>query len=101
MSAKQLGFFSSAAFSAAEKRDYDQHFAARQLLFFSAAINTLRRSLLSQTSQLPIQPSAQPIQPCFPFRTAFPLARKRRDSKQALAGTQVFFKSFVKKIRAP
>ncbi|WP_208458867.1 hypothetical protein, partial [Burkholderia gladioli] len=33
VSAKQLGFFSSAAFSAAEKRDYDQHFAARQLLF--------------------------------------------------------------------
>ncbi|WP_208454884.1 hypothetical protein, partial [Burkholderia gladioli] len=53
VSAKQLGFFSSAAFSAAEKRDYDQHFAARQLLFFSAAINTLRRSLLSQTNQRP------------------------------------------------
>ncbi|WP_208455480.1 hypothetical protein, partial [Burkholderia gladioli] len=90
VSAKQLGFFSSAAFSAAEKRDYDQHFAARQLLFFSAAINTLRRSLLSQTSQLPIQPSAQPIQPCFPFRTAFPLARKRRDSKQRIAFLQAF-----------
>ncbi|WP_246795494.1 hypothetical protein, partial [Burkholderia perseverans] len=27
------GFLSGAAFSAAEKRDYDQRFAARQLLF--------------------------------------------------------------------
>ncbi|PRE17389.1 hypothetical protein [Burkholderia gladioli] len=33
---------------------------------------------------------AQPIQPCFLFRTAFPLARKRRDSKQPIAFLQAF-----------
>ncbi|WP_233632379.1 hypothetical protein, partial [Burkholderia gladioli] len=68
-------------------------FRSASTTFFSAAINTLRRSLLSQTSQLPIQPSAQPIQPCFPFRTAFPLARKRRDSKQPIAFLQAFSQS--------
>ncbi|WP_208452980.1 hypothetical protein, partial [Burkholderia gladioli] len=31
---------------------------------------------------------ARLVQPCFLFRTAFPLARKRRDSKQALASAQ-------------
>ncbi|WP_205195517.1 MULTISPECIES: hypothetical protein, partial [unclassified Burkholderia] len=62
-----------------------------------------------QTSSITSQPNesaancsgARLVQPCFLFRAAFPLARKRRDSKQALAGTQVFFKNFVKKIRAP
>ncbi|WP_230954759.1 hypothetical protein, partial [Burkholderia gladioli] len=33
---------------------------------------------------------AQPIQPCFFFRAAFPLARKRRDSKQPIAFLQAF-----------
>ncbi|WP_208455344.1 hypothetical protein, partial [Burkholderia gladioli] len=68
-------------------------FRSASTTFFSTAINSLRRSLLSQVSQLPIQPSAQPIQPCFLFRTAFPLARKRRDSKQPIAFLQAFSQS--------
>ncbi|MDA0573682.1 hypothetical protein, partial [Burkholderia gladioli] len=49
VSAKQLGFFSSAAFSAAEKRDYDQHFAARQLLFQRR--DQLTASITSQSNE--------------------------------------------------
>ncbi|WP_230954828.1 hypothetical protein, partial [Burkholderia gladioli] len=59
-------------------------------------------SITSQSNESAANYSgARRVQPCFLFRAAFPLARKRRDSKQALAGTQVFFKNFVKKIRAP
>ncbi|WP_205194295.1 hypothetical protein, partial [Burkholderia sp. Ap-962] len=33
---------------------------------------------------------ARLVQPCFLFRAAFPLARKRRDSKQPIAFVQAF-----------
>ncbi|WP_205200536.1 hypothetical protein, partial [Burkholderia sp. Cy-637] len=33
---------------------------------------------------------ARRVQPCFLFRAAFPLARKRRDSKQPIAFVQAF-----------
>ncbi|WP_221622128.1 hypothetical protein, partial [Burkholderia glumae] len=94
-----FGLPGSAALSAAEKRDYDQRFAARQLLFCSP-----RSTSSSITSLRPVPLAAQPrrplLPPCFPFRAAFPAARKRRDSKQRNPITQVIFKKIAKKTGA-
>ncbi|WP_208450033.1 hypothetical protein, partial [Burkholderia gladioli] len=71
VSAKQLGFFSSAAFSAAEKRDYDQHFAARQLLFSAPrsthCVDHFSAKRASCRSNLALNPSnlASPSAPRF------------------------------------
>ncbi|WP_208453401.1 hypothetical protein, partial [Burkholderia gladioli] len=46
-------------------------------------------SITSQSNESAANYSgARRVQPCFLFRAAFPLARKRRDSKQALASAQ-------------
>ncbi|MDN7590266.1 hypothetical protein, partial [Burkholderia seminalis] len=66
-SARNFVFPGSAAFSAAEKRDYEPCFAARQQLF------ALRRCDCGV--QLPYRKTvpAKPQQHCFPsFRAAFP-----------------------------
>ncbi|HIE5996904.1 TPA: hypothetical protein ACXN34_002841, partial [Burkholderia cepacia] len=83
-SARNFVFPGSAAFSAAEKRDYEPCFAARQQLF------TLHRCDCGV--QLP-SPAARPtLQHTTSFaslsRAAFPLARKRRDSKHPLPTAQ-------------
>ncbi|MCR4467222.1 hypothetical protein, partial [Burkholderia sp. SCN-KJ] len=83
-SARNFVLLSSAAFSAAEKRDYEPSFSVRQQLFnyFVATAGVQLR--VRRGSYNP--PSTAPL-PFFP-RAAFPLARKRRDSKHLPAIAQ-------------
>ncbi|WP_217483232.1 hypothetical protein, partial [Burkholderia paludis] len=75
-SARNFVFLSSAAFSAAEKRDYEPCFAARQQIFYcfvaTAGFNFLASCALRTAAHHQLR---------FPFRAVFPLARKRRDCR--------------------
>ncbi|WP_446901387.1 hypothetical protein, partial [Burkholderia sp. YIM B11467] len=74
-SARNLVFLSSAAFSAAEKRDYEPCFAARQQLF-NCFVATAGFIFECCQGSLPPHPNRTASL----VRAAFPLARKRRDS---------------------
>ncbi|QHE10357.1 hypothetical protein [Burkholderia glumae] len=68
--------------------------------FFARRDPLLRRSLpFGRVHWLP-DFGALILPPCFPFRAAFPAARKRRDSKQRNPITQVIFKKIAKKTGA-
>ncbi|MBR8151914.1 hypothetical protein, partial [Burkholderia vietnamiensis] len=86
-------FLSSAAFSAAEKRDYEPSFFTRQQLFellrcdgegFSFVC--VRVTTTTPTAPLP-----------FFSRTAFPVARKRRDSMHPPLAMQPLYENILKK----
>ncbi|WP_208449215.1 hypothetical protein, partial [Burkholderia ambifaria] len=92
-SARNLLFLSSAAFSAAEKRDYEPSFFARQQLSellrcdgegFNFVCAEVVTAILVSTASLP-------------SRAAFPLARKRRDSKHPPLPTQPLCENILRK----
>ncbi|MBU9212117.1 hypothetical protein, partial [Burkholderia multivorans] len=93
---EQIVLLSSAALSAAEKRDYEHCFAARQQLFFTTSLRLRGSSsfvgrVLYAAARLRLR---------FPSRTAFPLARKRRDSMQPTSNTQAVCENIFKSFRA-
>ncbi|WP_230684491.1 hypothetical protein, partial [Burkholderia cepacia] len=74
-SARNFVFPGSAAFSAAEKRDYEPCFAVRQQLF-NYFVATAGFNFVRCQGSLPPHPNRTASL----SRAAFPLARKRRDS---------------------
>ncbi|MBU9251473.1 hypothetical protein KTD14_18595, partial [Burkholderia multivorans] len=92
---EQIVLLSSAALSAAEKRDYEHCFAARQQLFHyivaTARFFFLRRAGAHTTAHVRLR---------FPFRAAFPLARKRRDSMHPTPNAQAVCENIFKSHRA-
>ncbi|WP_186229839.1 hypothetical protein [Burkholderia gladioli] len=67
---------------------------SRRVNYFFQRRDQLTASITSQSNELAANCSgARRVQPCFFFRTAFPLARKRRDFKQPIAFLQAFSQS--------
>ncbi|MDR8885217.1 hypothetical protein FEP63_00856 [Burkholderia multivorans] len=93
---EQIVLLSSAALSAAEKRDYEHCFAARQQLFYyivaTAGFFFLRRAGAHAAAHVRLR---------FPFRAAFPLARKRRDSMHPTSNAQAVCENIFKRRDGP
>ncbi|WP_186231363.1 hypothetical protein, partial [Burkholderia gladioli] len=85
---------SSAALRFQQQRSEIMINISQRVNYFFQRRDQLTASITSQSNELAANCSgARRVQPCFFFRTAFPLARKRRDSKQPIAFLQAFSQS--------
>ncbi|WP_230973178.1 hypothetical protein, partial [Burkholderia vietnamiensis] len=82
-----------AAFSAAEKRDYEPSFFTRQQLFELLRCDGEGFSFVCTWVTTSTQPHRFPSS----FRAAFPVARKRRDSMHPPLAMQPLYENILKK----
>ncbi|NIF74421.1 hypothetical protein F3J16_30230 [Burkholderia sp. Ap-962] len=82
---------SSAALRFQQQRSEIMINISQRVNYFFQRCDQQISSITSQSNESAANCSgARLVQPCFFFRAAFPLARKRRDSKQPIAFVQAF-----------